>query len=147
MKKWMIGVSVVAIALVTVASAFVYIVLRPVARADTAAGFANGMREYAVEHSLLLPETWSDYLEWGKRRHNWDIPESRMDGAYLEALYVVRHRDVGTGLPDTVYIEVIDPQLKHMEGFINRTLASARHERKSEQNVGDNAIYTPSVER
>ena len=147
MKKWMIGVSVVAIALATLASAFVYIVLRPVTRADTAAGFANGMREYAVEHSLLLPESWSDYLEWGKRRHNWDIPESRMDGAYLEALYVVRHRDVATGSPDTVYIEVVDPSLKKMEGFINRVVASARHERSSEQDVGDNAISAPGVER
>ena len=131
MKKFITGLLIFSVVLLVSVGILFYTVWLPISRADTAAMFASGLKEYAICHSLLLPEKWSDYVSWCVKTKKWQISESNSGGRYLDEMYVIRHRDLNTGSDTTLYLEVLDPKIKKQELYLNQTINSARYEIKS----------------
>lgn len=133
MKKWMIGIFGALFALLISAGILVYVVFLPIAVADGSISFAGEMKEFALKNSLTLPRSWSEFMIWRRNYYDYGDTDPIIDEEYLEASFRVRHYDLMTGTNSTIYIEVIDPDLKGMEGAINRIVNQARYEAKSEQ--------------
>lgn len=111
----------VVLALLTVAVVYVYSIAKAIVFGDITAAWAHSVQEYAIAHDATLPPTWSDFVEWQRTKK----PEYKISSGEMEMRFRIVERDLRKGTDSTRYIEVIDPDLKGMEGMINRMVRAA----------------------
>jgi hypothetical protein len=120
MKKVALVLVFVLATLVAV-GAYLFTVFGPVMQGDITAAWAHRVQDYAAAHDATLPRTWSDFVAWQITRQ----PEYTVTPGEIEKRFRILERDLRKGTDSTRYIEVIDPKLKKMEDFVNRTVRAA----------------------
>ena len=128
MKKVAIVLGLV-FAILAAVGAYVYSVTRPIVLGDITASWASSVRDYAIAHDATLPKTWSEFVAWEKAKD----PGYGITSDEMEKRFRILERDLRKGTDSTRYIEIIDPDLKKMEDFVNRTVRSAAYDTPPEK--------------
>ncbi len=102
-----------------------YFVGTPIAEGGITARMAHEIRDYAVENDLMLPATWEELIEWYRTRE----PNHPTTAASYSSTFNIRKRNLSETADGEIFIEVIDPKLKKMEGNLNRVIRSAIYEK------------------
>jgi hypothetical protein len=106
------------------AAVYVYSVTKPMILGDITASWAHSMRAFAISHDAKLPTTWREFVNWEKEQN----PNYRITPEEMEKRFRIHQYDLRKGTESTIYIEVIDPKLKGMEDYVNRTVRTAIYE-------------------
>ena len=115
---------IVSLALLALLCGYVYLQVKPVLYGDITANHASSMRSYAIEHDYKLPQSWQDFVTWQARQD----PEYKVTADEFDSRFRILEFDLRAGDESTIYIEILDPELKNMEGFVNSTVRSAIHQ-------------------
>jgi hypothetical protein len=117
--KWLL---LPVLALLVIA-AFWKLTITPIVDGDTTAAFAGDLAEYVSAHNGMLPTNWTEFAEWMKKTKE----SARWKAVELERRFAIRIPRQHEGATPPVYIEVIDPQLRNMQDFINRAIQNAKN--------------------
>lgn len=88
---------------------------------DAIARDAYEMSDYAAEHDLMLPVTWQDLVDWQKKKH----PDWSGSVEEFAATFRILQPDLKKGDASTVFVEVIFPEAKPMQDYVNRAVYGA----------------------
>jgi hypothetical protein len=88
---------------------------------DITAAFAEDLYQYVVASNGNLPRNWEDFLVWEDQQKN----SSRWKNDDLTKRFLIKETHVYPGMTEHKYIEVLDPSIKSMEGYINRRIQEA----------------------
>jgi len=110
-------------AIVVVLGSFAYwqYCIVPIVHGDITAAFAADVSGFVSKHEGRLPSDWNEFATWMKS----DMSSTRWKASELEERFQLKIPEQRQTPDVPTYIEVIDPDLKNMQDYINRLVHNA----------------------